>query len=103
MNTTLVIIALIVFFPLFGVIMNSVLNKAEKETQKGNGSCLGLLLIAILVGILVISFQQCRQCSKEDYDKHYWEPRHTQVIKPSQNNVNKLVFSHQTIAGIDII
>ena len=97
MNTVLVVIALIIFFPLVGMIMSSAFDKADKEAQKGNGSCLGLILGAVLIGVLIMSLQQCKQCS-DGYYGGSWQPRHTQIEKPVLNIVNELNFNNYTVS-----
>lgn len=90
-NGVLIILGVIGVFIGLPLIMSAIFDKAEKEANKGNGSCLGLVIGIIVVGGLIMSVVQCRQCSEGKYRKE-WEPRHTQIYKPMQNNVNLYIF-----------
>ena len=84
---------------LFGFLEEKVFNKADKEAKKGNGKWLGAILIIVIAGWIIISVLQCSSCSKQDFDSNNWEPRHTQIEKPTQNNVNTISILFAPIAG----
>lgn len=69
-------------------IMGAAFDKADKEAQEGNGSCLGAIFIGVLILVVVGSILQIKSCSTHDYYPGEWEPRHTQYITPTHNNIN---------------
>jgi len=92
MNAILIIVALVVFFPLFGIIMGSIFDNAEKQADKGNGSCLGTIFIAVAIAIVIMTIVELKNCSNSNYERN-WEPRHTQLVNPDLKNVNILIFT----------
>ena len=90
MSAFLIILALIAFFPLFGIIMGSTFDVAEKQAEKGNGSCLGAIFIIIAIAMIIMTVVELKNCSNNE--KH-WEPRHTQLVNPELKEVNTFIFT----------
>lgn len=69
-----------------------------------SNTLMGCIVMGIIVTIIIFLINLAFYCSGKGRgirldDGGRWEPRHTQVIKPSQNNVNKLVFHTKLLQG----
>lgn len=61
----------------------------EKEGSSGGTSKFIWSIVIVIAVFFFISM-----CKGKDMD---WEPRHTQLIKPTQINVNEIIFSDSTL------
>lgn len=89
----LIIGGFIFVFFLLPHIMVAVFDKAEKEADKGNGSCLGVILIVVAISVIFMFISQLKECSTSSSFNNGWEPRHTQLINSTQKNVNMKIIS----------
>ena len=94
-NNSVVWIAVIGFlFVLFVLphIMGAAFDKADKEAQKGNGSCLGTIFIGVAILMMIVFIMQLKDCSNHGNYQREWEPRHTCIPqKPVQSFVNNII------------
>lgn len=93
MNGVLLIFGLIAGFAIVMAIFGAIFDKAEKEADKGNGSCLGALFIVIGIAVVIMWIMQLKDCSNSFHGSG-WEPRHTYIQKPTLNNVNSLIYNN---------
>lgn len=61
-------------------------DKEEKEKASNGKSCLHMILCVIIVIAVLALIGKCS-------DNTPWQPRHTQIQKPMQNNVNAFIFT----------
>lgn len=83
---------LFVFF-ILPQIMGAAFNRAEKEADKGNGFWLGVIIFGVFILVIIVSIMQLKDCSKSNNYTPEREYRHTQLQKPTQNNVNNIIFT----------
>ena len=88
----LILLGMFAVFFILPHILSAAFDKAEKEADKGNGSCLGAILIIVAIAVISMTIMQLKDCSNGNYEKH-WEPRHTQLVNPDLKNVNILIFT----------
>lgn len=91
----LTIIGLFGFILLVAIIYNKVTDKTKMN--KENAGCLWPFVIAASLAML-FGIKNCKGCkgtSGGGASDEYWEntPRHTQIQKPMQNNVNAFIFT----------
>lgn len=66
----------------------------DSEDKKENSGCSKFLLSIIIVIVCLMVMGMCQGNGGK------WEPRHTQNIKPMQNNVNTFILSPSEAAYI---
>jgi hypothetical protein len=78
---------------MFGLphIMSAVFDKADNDASKGDGSCLAIIIVAVIIFVIICNIGQCSQ-SGGNYNHNNWEPRHTQNVKSIKINVNGSIF-----------
>ena len=79
---TVVFLALILYFNAF--------NREDNSDKKENPGCSKFLLAIIIVVICLMVLGMCHGMADR---KGEWQPRHTQNVKPTQINVNTIIFS----------
>lgn len=76
----LIILGFIGVFFVMPHIMSAAFNKAEKEADKGNKSCLGAIFTIILIATIIVWVLQMKDCSNKSNsgsDDIEWQYKHT--------------------------
>lgn len=89
-----IILGFIFIFFILPFIMGAAFDKAEKEADKGNGSCLGIIIALVLILAVVGCILQLKDCSENHNYHRSPEYRHTYIPhKPMQSFVKTFIFN----------
>lgn len=83
-----IIVGFIVAMVVVPFVFSAIFNKATKEAEEGNGSCLGIFFIVFFIIFIIMNIAMCSDSLKQCEGNDYWEPRHTQLIVPTNKTID---------------